>query len=363
MNKNSTCVYGGKGFIGRHLLFFCTKKKDKKIFFLGKKDNHSKIYSCTTLVHLAGINKKYQGNIFRTNVAITKILIESLKKNLNLKKIIFASSIQRNQNNAYAKGKRESEKILKKFCNERKIDLVNLIIPNVFGEYCKPNYNSFFSTMCFNILHNKKNIINNYNKELKLIYAQDLVEEIYNNIANNKIINLSKLTYKIKIKKLEKELRLFKEMIDKNIIPNLSSQFKLKIFNAFKSYLYPKNLKRRLFVNQDYRGNLFEIIKSLNSSHIFFSNTKKNITRGNHYHTKKIEKFIVINGKAEINFRILDEKRIIKVKVNGNKPESVDIPNFCTHNIKNIGKEKLSTVFYSNEIYDKNNPDTFYEKV
>jgi UDP-2-acetamido-2,6-beta-L-arabino-hexul-4-ose reductase len=359
-------VSGSDGFIGTHCKFFCKMQNIKNVVFLQKKDFQNrrlkkKIKNCTSFIHLAGINKESQGDITKINLDITKKIISSLKNNKKIKNFIFASSLKRFEKSNYGKSKKLCEKEIIKFTKNR-IKFTNLILPNVFGEFCKPNYNSVVSTFCYNLINNK-NIKIIENKKLKLIYVGNVVKQIFDFIINNKKIIFKKDIINISIKDIKNKLINFKEEFNKNITPNFSNDFELNLFNTLKSFSFPKknifSLKKKI----DKRGHLIELLKAKSQAHFFSSITKKNITRGNHYHSKKIEKFIVIEGKAIIKFRKITEKKIYSMIVNGNRPVCIDIPNFFTHNIKNIGDSDLLTLFFSNELYNPKLSDTFFDKV
>jgi UDP-2-acetamido-2,6-beta-L-arabino-hexul-4-ose reductase len=359
-------VSGSDGFIGTHCKFFCKMQNINNVVFLQKKDfkNNSlkkKIKDCTSFIHLAGINKERQGNITKINFDITKKIISSLKNNKKIKNFIFASSLKRFENSNYGKSKKLCEREIIKF-TKNKVKFTNLILPNVFGEFCKPNYNSVVSTFCYNLINNK-NIKIIENKKLKLIYVGDVVKQIFNYLINNKKIRLRKNIISVNVKDIKNKLIGFKDELNKNITPNFTNNFELNLFNTLKSFSFPKKNIFFLKKNIDKRGHLIELIKAKSQAHFFSSVTKKNITRGNHYHSKKIEKFIVIKGKAIIKFRKITEKKIYSMIVNGNRPVCIDIPNFFTHNIKNIGNSDLLTLFFSNEIYNPKLSDTFFEKV
>jgi len=359
-------VSGSDGFIGTHCRFFCKMQNINNVIFLQKKDFHSdnlkeKIKDCTTFIHLAGINKKRQGDVTKINLDITKKIISSLKDNKKIKNFIFASSVKRFENSNYGKSKKLCEREIKKF-TKNKIKFTNIILPNVFGEFCKPNYNSVISTFCYNLMNNK-NIKIIKNKKLKLIYVGNVVKQIFDYLINNKKIFLKKYIINTNVKNIKNKLINFKDEFNKNLTPNFNNDFELNLFNTLKSFSFPKKNIFSLKKNIDKRGQLIELIKAKSQAHFFSSTTKKNITRGDHYHSKKIEKFIVIKGKAIIKFRKITEKNIYSIKVNGNRPVCIDIPNFFTHNIKNIGNSELLTLFFSNEIYNPKLSDTFFEKV
>lgn len=360
-------ISGSDGFIGKHCKIYCKINNIKDVLFLNKKnlkekETKKRINKCKSFIHLAGINRENQGNLVKKNLEILKKHLNLLDQNTNLKNIIFTSSIHRNSNNDYAKSKLQCEKILKKFTNKKKINLKIIILPNVFGEFCKPNYNSVVATFSNNLMNNIECKIN-INKHLKLIYVQDVVKNIFYNLNSKKKLLLTSKIKVISVKSLKKKLELYKQNYFLNQIPKFINDFDLNLFNTFRSYAFPNKLALNLKLHKDNRGSLWEVIKSEKKTNIIVSTTKKGVERGNHFHTKKIEKFIILKGKAVIKFRYIFEKKIYKIKINSNKLKSIDIPSYCTHSLTNTNKEDLLTMFYSNEIFNPLKPDTYYEKV
>ena len=360
-------VVGSNGFIGKHIRLYAKINDLKKIYYISKKNFNDirtkKLFQeAETIIHLAGINKKTQGKIYQYNTNLTKRILVNCKDNSKLKKFIFTSSVKTSENTPYGKSKKASEKMINIFFKKKKTKVVNLSIPNIFGEFCKQNYNSVIATYCYNLFNEKKTIINSNNKII-LIYVGDLVKEIFNFILLNKKINLKKKSFKMKLGQIISKIDEFYLDYISNIIPVFNNKFEINLYNTLKSYAFPKKKIIPLKQNKDHRGVLTEIIKSNTTSNFFTSITKRNKVRGNHFHSGKIEKFIVIEGKGLIKFRNVLEKKIYKVKVSGSKPVCVDIPNYFTHNIQNISKQNLITLFYSNEFYNPKYSDTHYEKV
>ena len=358
-------ISGGNGFIGKHCKIFCKIKKLENVVFIDKKnfkDNQiiKKLNSCEYFIHLADINRSSK-SLTEINFKTLKYYIDILKNNKNLKKIIYTSSIHRNLNNDYGRSKRKNEKELKLFCKMKKIDLKLIILGNIFGEFCKPNYNSVVATICNNLIKNKKFELKK-NKKLRLVYVQDAVEYIFKSIKTNSEIKNIKYS-SIFLERLYKKLFDFKENYFNHSIPHFKNEFDINLFNTLRSYAFPTKIKLNTKDHIDNRGNLWEVIKAKNKAQIFLSTTKKNKVRGNHFHTKKIERFIVLQGSALIKFRYIFEKKIHKILVKAKDKQCVDIPTYCTHNLTNYSNKNLLTLFFTNEIYNPKKSDTYYEKV
>jgi len=373
VEKIKVGITGQAGFIGTHLVNYL-KLKTAEIelvpfedsFFQNEEEFSNFVIQCDKIVHLAAMNRGKEKEIYNCNVNLVKKLIASLESNKCKPHIFFASSIQESKNNAYGRSKKEGRKLLEKWADKSSGSVTSLIIPNVYGCFGRPFYNSVISTFCYQLTHNMKPKIE-VDTKLPLIYINDLVKIFYQNIINpnsEKRILHVKATTEQKVSQILCLLKKYKDLyLKQNIVPELNSYYEVSLFNVFRSYVEYDFFPVQLKTYSDKRGSLFEIIKSLNGGQIFLSTTKPGIIRGNHYHTRKIERFCVIQGEAVIRLRRIGARNIIKYKVSGNIPAIVDIPIFHTHNIENIGKTDLVTIFWSNELFDPNDPDTFFEKV
>jgi UDP-2-acetamido-2,6-beta-L-arabino-hexul-4-ose reductase len=245
-------------------------------------------------------------------------------------------------------------------------------MPNIYGPFSKPNHNSFIATFCYKLSRgeNPEIIINN---TVSLKYISSLCDFIINDIknhfkSNSIIIKEEKIQpdFTLDVKKILTILELFKtQYFDNGIIPNLSNTIEVSLFNTFTSFIdiqnyFPFLLKQ----NCDLRGSFVEVLKFDTSKGQFsFSTTKPGITRGNHFHTRKFERFIVIKGKAKVQLRRIGTDKIFSFVLDGNNPSYIDIPVWYTHNITNLGKTDLYTLFWINEWFNHNDSDTYFEDV
>tara|TARA_Y100000768_G_scaffold388823_1_gene387551 strand:- start:1754 stop:2881 length:1128 start_codon:yes stop_codon:yes gene_type:complete len=368
-------ITGSNGFIGTHLVNFFSKISKVSFIQIFKDDFnnhklHEKVSKCDVIIHLAGLNRHNDSNvIFDTNIDLTKKLITALKKSQKTKHLIFSSSTQESRANSYGKSKRKSQELFSKWAETNSKYFTNLLIPNVFGPYCKPHYNSVISTFSFQLINNINPSIINDN-DLELVYVQNLVIE-FDKITRDKL-NRSKFSDQINIKfdkqiqvsKILEKLKKFKKnYIDNGIIPNLTNEFDKNLFITFSSYLDDNFFPRYFDVHEDNRGSFSEVVRSKSKGQFSYSITKSGVIRGEHFHTRKIERFIVISGKAEIKIRRVNEKKIKKFLIDDSRPSYIDIPVWSTHNIKNIGNNDLITLFWINEHYDEEDHDTFHELV
>ena len=240
----------------------------------------------------------------------------------------------------------------------------NLVLPHVFGEHGKPFYNSVVSTFCYQLAKGEKPQILS-DTTLDLMHAQEVSDQVRGLLlpGSRKQQELRPRGRAVTVSGLLTMLREMSESYRSGVIPDIRDPFRRRLFNTYRSYLFPEYYPCTIEKKVDDRGSLFEAVKESGGGQTFLSTTKPGVTRGEHFHTGKMERFLVIEGEAEIRIRRLFHSEVTEYRVNGERPASVDIPTLHTHSIKNIGKEPLMTLFWSNEIFDPENPDTFYEPV
>ena len=366
-------VTGSNGFIGWHLcrtLEFNTNKFElvefKRDWFGESINLDSFVSNCDIIIHLAGLNRHSDEiSIYNTNVGLAEKLIESFIRTGFKGQLIFSSSIQEDRNNTFGNSKKVARELFSNWANLSGAKFNGVIIPNVFGAFGMPFYNSVISTFCHQLVNNESPKIET-DATLNLIYINDLIKNIidlFNAETNSNIIIGHSDTYKVS-EILELLIKFKNKYFVNGQIPSFNNQFEINLFNTFRSYFnlkvhYPIKYKN----NIDERGNFVEIIRLETGGQVSFSTTKKEITRGNHFHTRKIERFSVIKGRALIQLRKIGTKEIFNYYLSGDEPAYVDMPIWYTHNIKNIGDEELYTMFWINEFYDANDPDTYFEIV
>lgn len=366
-------VTGSNGFIGWHLCqtIRLYPGKFKLIEFKREWFNETKnldifVSNCDVLIHLAGLNRHDNENaIFNINVGLAEKLIESFNRTGFKGNVLFSSSIQEDRNNTFGKSKKLAKEMFYRWAIEVGANFKGLIIPNVFGAFGRPFYNSVVSTFCHQLVNNQSPKIEN-DATLNLIYINDLVKKILdliNTETNDKIEIGYTDTYKVS-ELLELLIKFKDKYFENGQIPNFNNQFEINLFNTFRSYFnlnthFPIKYKN----NIDVRGNFVEIVRLEIGGQVSFSTTQSEITRGNHFHIRKIERFSVIKGKALIQLRKIGTVQIFDYYLSGDEPAYVDMPIWYTHNIKNIGEEELYTIFWINEFYNSNDSDTYFEIV
>lgn len=367
-------ITGQAGFVGTHLyntigLFseeFERIDFQKKYFEDSTKLNDF-VAQCDVIVHLAAMNRHNDPQvIYETNIDLVKRLIKALEVTSSKAHVLFSSSAQEERDNPYGKSKKEGRELMIDWAKRSGGKFSGMIIPNVFGPFGHPNYNSVVATFCYKLSHNEKPSID-VDGDLKLIYVGELVAAILNEIRNQKSNHeiVVQHTSESTVSKILSLLEKYKsEYQDKGIILSINNTFELNLFNTYRCYMDIKNHFPLKFVEHtDPRGSFVEIIRLGVGGQVSFSTTVPGITRGNHFHTRKIERFAVIKGKALIQLRRIGTDEVLDFYLDGNEPSYVDMPIWYTHNIKNIGDEVLYTNFWINEFYDPNDPDTYFENV
>jgi len=366
-------ITGQAGFIGTHLFNFLKLEKDIELipfedeFFYRNGTLEKFVSQCDAIVHLAAMNRHNIPQIlYNKNIELVRRLISAMNKADVRPHVIFASSTQEDLDNPYGRSKKEGRKLLSIWAKERGAKFTGLIIPNVFGPFGNPYYNSVVATFSYQLTHAETPQIL-LDKEIGLLYVGNLVRKIYEIIVNEVEDNELRLSFdnKIYVSDILKKLTQYKEIYFQNgIIPKLKDAFDIDLFNTFRCYIDPDNFfPYRLKLNQDERGAFTEVLKTNIGGQFSFSSTKPGITRGNHFHTRKIERFVVIRGKAKIEMRRIGTNKVFSFELYGQNPAFVDMPIWYTHNITNIGNETLYTLFWINEFYDPNDADTFFEQV
>ena len=366
-------VTGSNGFIGWHLCRTLELHSTKfeliefnRNWFNETTNLDCFVSKCDIIVHLAGLNRHSDDTaIYNTNVSLAEKLVESFKRTDFKGQVIFSSSIQEERNNIFGNSKKTARKLFSNWASLSEGRFQGLIIPNVFGAFGVPFYNSVISTFCHQLVNGENPNIEN-DASLNLIYINDLVKRIVELFGSgtHESINIEH-TNSYKVSEILNILIKFKtKYLENGQIPNFNNSFEINLFNTFRSYFnlnnyYPIKYKN----NIDDRGNFVEIIKLEAGGQVSFSTTKQGITRGNHFHTRKIERFSVIKGNALIQLRKIGTTEVFNYYLSGEEPSYVDMPIWYTHNIKNIGKEELYTILWINKFYDANDPDTYFETV
>lgn len=365
-------VTGAKGFIGKNLIAELKNLNYPDVFAVDIDTDISLleqyVKECEFIFHFAGINRpKEEKEFMEGNYGFTTKLLNLLKAYNNKSPILTTSSIQAELDNPYGKSKKAAEDELVTYQKETGNKVLIYRLSNVFGKWCKPNYNSVIATFCYNVANNLEIKVNDSETVLNLVYINDVIDEFINALSGKE--NKSgefcyiPVSYMVTLGEVAELIYSFKNSRTSLFIPNMIDGFEKKLYSTYLSYLPTDEFSYKLEMKTDSRGSFTEFLKSVDRGQISVNISKPGITKGNHWHHTKNEKFLVVNGEALIQFRRVDSEEIIQYYVSGKKLEVVDIPTGYVHNITNIGDIDLITIMWANEIYDSSKPDTIYLEV
>ncbi len=361
-------ITGVHGLLGTHLHAFLHTLKDVEVVGVGRavfsdEERLSEcVNGCDVIVHLAGMNRGDEAEIYKTNVGLADKLIKAIRQAKKPLHVIFSSSTQIDRHTVYGDSKIACSR---KFQDEAKGSgglFTNLILPNIFGEGGKPFYNSVVSTFCHQLARQEEPKVM-VDAEVAFLHAGELAQKIYAVIQKKESGDIRLSGRVIRVSALLEKLRGLAATYGQQVIPDMKDKFDQQLFNTYRSYLYPEFYPVSLEVKQDNRGEVFETVKTLGAGQCFMSTTKPGITRGEHFHLEKFERFLVVKGQATIRVRKLFSDEVRVFEVGGERPVFIDIPTMHTHNMTNTGAGELVTLFWSGEIFDPKSPDTFMEKV
>ena len=318
--------------------------------------------------NLAGVNRpKEQSEFMSGNFGFASTLLDTLKKHGNKCPVMLSSSTQAALDNPYGQSKKAGEDLFFDYAKETGAKILVYRFPNVFGKWSRPNYNSAVATFCYNIAHDLPITVNDRSVVMRLVYIDDVVTELINSLNGNEnrvgeYCEVS-IVHTITLGEIVDLIYSFKASREERSIPNMSDEFTKKLYTTYLSYLPTDKFSYPLKMNIDDRGSFTEIIRTPDRGQFSVNISKPGITKGNHWHHTKNEKFLVVSGKGAIRFRRIDSEEVLEYYVNGDKLEVVDIPVGYTHNIENLGETDMVTFMWANECFDPTKPDTFFEEV
>lgn len=365
-------VTGAKGFIGKNLIAELKNRKYNDIFEYDRDTNPGLLddycKEADFVFHLAGVNRpKEQSEFMEGNFGFTSDLLGTLKKYNNTCPVMISSSIQAELGNPYGESKKAGEDLLIAYGKETGAKILVYRFPNVFGKWCRPNYNSAVSTFCHNITHDLPIQVNDSSVVMKLVYIDDVINELINALEGNenKVGPFCEVpvVHTITLGEIVDLIYSFKKSREDRLVPNMADEFTKKLYSTYLSYLPEDKFSYELKMNVDQRGSFTEFIKTSDRGQVSVNISKPGITKGNHWHHTKNEKFLVVSGKGVIRFRKIDSEEIIEYFVSGAKMEVVDIPTGYTHNIENLGDTDMVTIMWANEAFDPEKPDTYFLEV
>ena len=366
-------VTGSGGFLGRDLIQMLSGRDDIRVLEYEvddpRGDLDNALYIADVIVHLAGVNRPISIDEYMVgNAEFTRSICDTLRVANRSPKLIMSSSIQAELDNPYGISKRQAEEELKKFADECGAETVVFRFKNIFGKWSRPNYNSVVATFCHNVARDLPITITDPDRELELVYVDDVVAALLDEIDSKSTTSGFRFAEEIKgftvrLGNLAETIQSFRDSRRTCMLPELSDRFTACLYATYLSYLDGSDLSYDLEQKTDARGGLAEFIKSPHIGQVFVSRTKPGVTRGNHYHHTKVEKFFVVQGTGTIRLKHLRTGEMVEIKVSGANFRVVDIPPGYTHSIENVGSTDMVVIFWASEVFDPSRPDTYYREV
>lgn len=395
-------VTGARGFVGKNLVANLKNIKENKNrthpnihideiyeYDIDSSKEELEVFckDADFVFNIAGVNRPKNNDEFYTgNYDFVSLLLSNLKKYKNNCPVMLSSSIQaslvgRYANSDYGKSKKAGEELFFEYGKETNSEIYVFRFPNIFGKWCRPNYNSAVATFCNNIANDLPIQVNDRNTELELVYIDDLVNELicllegkkhmcnYDGVnaipSDDGLYAYVPVTHKVTLGQIVDLLEEFKKQPNTLVIPEIKyNSFAKKLYSTYLSYLPKEKVCFPLKMNIDNRGSFTELVKTIGGGQVSINISKPGITKGQHWHNTKWEFFIVVSGKALIQERKIGTDEVIEFNVSGEKIEAVHMLPGYTHNIINLSDTNdLITVMWANESFDPNNPDTFFEEV
>jgi len=361
-------VTGAEGFLGRNLVHMLYQSGYTDIFKYGRKNEKIELdefcSECEAVFHIAGVNRPQSDDEFVVgNVEFTKELLDCLRKHNNKAPVIVSSSVQAMRDNHYGRSKKAMEAMVFDYGKEAGVKTYIYRLPNLFGKWSRPNYNSVVATFCHNIANDIEITISDPKTEIELAYIDDVCIEFIKILKNEKTQSDDFLkintTHKVTLGEIAKLLYSFKDGRNDLQIPDMSKAFTKKLYATYLSYVPDEKSAYPLKMNVDSRGSFTEFIRTPDRGQVSINISKPGIVKGNHWHHTKNEKFLVVAGQGIIRLRCIDSETILEYNVDGENLQVVDIPPGYTHNIENTGKSDLVTVMWVSESFDPSVPDTY----
>lgn len=368
-------VTGASGFLGQHMVEALSRREGCSVVPIDRRSSAKDLWAglekVGTIWHLAGVNRPKEEVEYQAgNEGFTRDLLGLLRVIGRRPTIVFSSSIQATLDNPYGRSKRLAEDAIKDWASETGARASIFRLPNLFGKWCRPNYNSVTATFCHNISQGLPVTVTDPDRSLELAYVDDVVAAM---ISEGAWTNCSSCTgvgetrwplkprsFQITLGDLAARIAAFRDMRTSLKLPDFGDDLNRCLYATYLSHLAPSDFAYSLASKSDSRGSLAEFVKLQSGGQIFVSRTGPGITRGNHYHHSKTEKFLVLEGQAVVRFRTLQGTEVIEYRVDGRDFRVIDIPPGYTHSIENLGTGDLVTLFWANEVFDPSRPDTYF---
>lgn len=365
-------ITGAQGFVGKNLRVSLQGRSDLRLLLFDL-DNDPADLECLLdqadfVFHLAGVNRPVDERDFEIgNTSLTQRICRYLGAHGGKVPVAITSSTQAALENPYGSSKRGAEEAVFKHGHDYGVQVYVFRLPNVFGKWCRPNYNSGVATFCHNIAHGLPIKVNDPSVVMNLVYIDDVVHALEalleGTCEREHGFCLVRPVHTAKLGEIVDLIHSFRDSRERRSIPCMADSFVKKLYSTYLSYLPPDGFSYPLKMNVDERGSFTEFLKTEDRGQVSVNISKPGITKGNHWHHTKNEKFLVVSGQGIIRFRRVGSDEVLEYRVSGERLEVVDIPTGYTHSISNVGETDLVTVMWCNEVFDPDRPDTIFETV
>lgn len=364
-------ITGANGFVAKNLLVHLSENDDIEVVKFTRQNNLSDLDTLVTDVdfvfHLAGVNRpETDVGFIEGNTDLTRLLCEACSKTGRSIPILYSSSIQAALDNPYGKSKLEGEKEVESYSKINHSSIYIFRLPNVFGKWSRPNYNSVVATFCNNIANDLPIRIDDPSNLVSLVHVDDVVRRFISILDGaNEDVTFCQIfpVYEITIGGLAEKIQAFKDSRENLVTGPVGNGLERALHSTYLSYLKPEQFSYSLTKHGDERGVFVEMLKTKDSGQFSFFTAHPGITRGGHYHHTKTEKFLVLKGEALFKFRHVVTDEYYELKTNGNEPKIVETVPGWTHDITNIGNDEMVVMLWANEIFDRNSPDTYAKPI
>ncbi len=364
-------ITGANGFVGQNFIAHLSERSDVEVLRFTRGDSLQSLQDTVSqadwIFHLAGVNRPQDPEEFKAgNTDLTRALCDTLRLTGRRVPIVYTSSIQAEQDNPYGRSKRAAEDALLEFSAEQSSSVHLFRLPNVFGKWARPNYNSAVATFCHNIARDLPIQINNPDAEINLVYIDDVINcfiKLMDGAVPDAPFMEVQPQYRITVGNLAEQLHAFRDSRKSLITESVGTGLVRALYSTYLSYVPPERFTYEVPKFGDPRGVFVEMLKTRDSGQFSFFTAHPGITRGGHYHHSKTEKFLVIKGNACFRFRHIVTGEFHELFTTGDKPEIVETVPGWTHDITNVGEEEMIVMLWANEIFDRAHPDTYARPV
>lgn len=355
---------GAHGFLGWHTRVRLRSITDHEVVAVGR-DEWSELTSLTegadAVIHVAGVNRGTPSDVEHVNVSLAEDVAKAVRASGSVTRVVYANSIWAGTASPYGAGKASANSVLAEAASDAGAAYVDVRLPNLFGEHGRPQYNSFVATFVEAVLNSQNAEI--VDKPIDLLHVQDAAQALIDGLATS-LSHLEPLGHSTTVQGVYNLLHEYFGLYRTGEVPDLRGAFDVNLFNTLRAAMFPSYYPIPLTAHSDERGRLVETVRSHGGGgQSFASTTRPGVTRGEHFHLTKVERFVVLSGQARISLRRVFHDDVISFDVTGEEPVVIDMPTMWVHNITNTGETELLTQFWTNTLFDPDHPDTYWEPV